>query len=87
MNYDQVMSVNAKAQKAKKGLPPKMVSMEYKPSENGGHVFTHRMESEDGHFHEPETHAFGKEQGKEALAHFAKHAGIKMGKGPDGDEE
>ncbi len=85
MDFGQVMQHNAKARTGK--LPTKMASMEYKPSENGGHVFTHRMESKDGHYQEPETHAFGKEQGQEALAHFAKHAGIKMGKEPDGDEE
>ena len=77
MNASEVMDVNMRT--AQKKGKAKMVSMEYKPSENGGHVFTHRMEGEDGRYHDPETHSFGKSEGKQALAHFAKYAGISEG--------
>jgi len=76
MNLHEVMDVNSKTLPKSKSMPAKMVSMEYKPAENGGHVLTHRMESEDGRYHEPEVHVFGKGEGKKLLAHFAEHAGV-----------
>lgn len=86
MKLHEVMEVNSKSMPKRKSSPTKLSSMEYKPAENGGHVMTHRMESEDGGYHEPAVHVFGKDEGKKLLAHFAEHAGIKSGDvKPDSD--
>lgn len=82
-SFHEVQDINARST-PKKGAKPEMRSMEYEKSANGGHVFTHRMHQSEGRYIEPETHTFGKEQGKEALAHFAKHAGLEAS-GPEED--
>lgn len=73
MNLHEVMDVNARTKMHKsKGV---VKSIEHERSSNGGHVFTHRMASDGGNYHEPEVHTFGKDEGKKALEHFAKHSG------------
>lgn len=50
---------------------------------NGGHVITHRFHNDGpGPYIEPEDHVFGQDQGAEALAHIAKHLGIKAAAAP-----
>ena len=53
-----------------------MKSMEHERSANGAHVFTHRMMNNGGAYHEPEIHTFSADEGKQALSHFAEHAGL-----------
>jgi len=55
---------------------PDMRRMTYEQSDNGGYVFRHEMEHSGGEYHEPEMHTFGKTEGRAALEHFAKHAGL-----------
>lgn len=76
MNYHEVMDVNAKSDH-RKG-PKVLRSLEHERSANGGHVFTHRFVNSNGHYHESESHTFGKDEGKKVAAHFAKHAGIEV---------
>jgi hypothetical protein len=44
----------------------------------GGHAIEHHFHNEGNMraFHEPKTHFFGRNQGEEAMAHIAKHAGF-----------
>lgn len=58
--------------------------IEVQKAENGGtvmkHVFTH-------YEHQPETHAFGKNETEKALAHISKHMGMAKGEADDETEE
>jgi len=74
MNHHEVMDINMRT--SKKPSKAHVREMRHKRSANGGHVFTHEMEGEDGRYVEPETHTYGKDEGKKVLAHFAKHAGL-----------
>ena len=76
-NMGEMLEVNSRTP-MKKGAEPELKSMEHERSANGGHVFTHRMMNNGGGntYYEPEVHTFGANEGKQALAHFAKHAGI-----------
>lgn len=77
MNANEVMDINMRSSpKGKAMKAPELKSMEHERSANGGHVFTHRMVSTGGSYHEPQTHTFGAEEGKKVLAHFAEHAGL-----------
>jgi len=56
--------------------------LEVHPGEEGGVVVKHVFKPNRGRnqmdmYKEPEMHPFGKDEGGEALAHIAKHAGIK----------
>ncbi|MDE2098388.1 MAG: hypothetical protein KGL39_14130 [Patescibacteria group bacterium] len=52
---------------------------------NGGHVVEHRFDnSGPGAYIDPETHVFGKADGKKVLAHIAQHMGMNDA---DGEEE
>lgn len=73
-SYHEVMDVNARST-PKKGAKV-MKGLEHEHSANGGHVFTHRFKNDGPGYHEPETHTFGREEGRQALEHFAKHAGL-----------
>ena len=69
------------------GVEPKRPKKELdhiriKKAENGGHVIEHHFTSYE---HQPESHAFGKDQREEALAHISKHMGVSMGE-PEEDE-
>lgn len=83
-NVADMMEINSKTHpKRSKGV---VKSIEHERSSNGGHVFTHRMAHDGGNYHEPEVHTFGKDEGKKALAHFAKHSGVSSEKvEPDED--
>ena len=59
-------------------------SIRIKGAVNGGHVIEHHFTSYE---HQPESHAFGKDQGEEALEHIGKHMGMKLGGGEDEVEE
>lgn len=55
---------------------------------NGGHIFTHHFEpnmESPMMSHEPEHHAFGKEDGEKIMAHFQKAAQVKMPKAVEAD--
>lgn len=69
-----MLEVNSKT--PMKGKKSEMKSMEHERSANGGHVFTHRMMQGAGQYNEPEVHTFGADEGKQALHHFAEHAGL-----------
>jgi len=78
-NFHEVMDMNAKSTPKRKGgeSEHKLKRVEHERSSNGGHVFTHHAHNSGmSSFKEPETHTFGKEEGKEALKHFAEHAGL-----------
>ena len=45
--------------------------------ENGGYKVIHHRESGSMEYHPPQEHLFGKDQGKEMLAHVAAHMGLK----------
>jgi hypothetical protein len=47
--------------------------MEIAPRLGGGHIITHHYTS---YQHEPKSHEFTEDEGHEALAHIAKHAGL-----------
>lgn len=87
-NYSEVMDLNQRSA-PKKGKESKreIRKIEHERSANGGHVFTHHMENAEGSYHEPEMHAFGKEEGREALAHFAEHAGLSEHMGGEDEDE
>lgn len=73
----EVMDLNQRSQPKRAGAAKAEVKrIEHERSSNGGHIFTHHMESGNGAYHEPEHHTFGKEEGRAALEHFAKHAGL-----------
>jgi hypothetical protein len=66
----------------------KLLKIEIRPVENGGHIVTHHAEakmSRDSKSHtgmnymppEEEYHVFGKHEGHHMLAHVANHLGIK----------
>lgn len=65
-------------------MPPKELrDMVVQPAENGGASIVHRFT----HYEHPdEMHVFGENDGKEFVAHLAKHTGIKV-KGLDLNEE
>lgn len=74
------------AQSARAMKAPKVLErMEIKPRLGGGHIITHHYSS---YQHEPKAHEFAKDEGEEAIAHIAKHAGLphpKIGE-EEGDE-
>lgn len=76
-NFNEVMDMNARSM-PKRGAEkkPEVRSIEHERSENGGHVFKHNFENHGAGYKEPEMHTFGKSEGREALEHFAKHAGL-----------
>lgn len=82
--------MDVKSASGKKNHRPKTLDrMGHKRSANGGHVFTHHYNNDGptmGIYHEPEEFTFGADEGGKALAHFTKHAGIKMGKGKKKDD-
>lgn len=51
--------------------------MTIEAGENGGHVMTHHF---DGYENQPEVHAFGPKQGRDAAAHVIKHMGMDVSK-------
>lgn len=53
-------------------------SVEIEKADNGGHTVTHRFHSPEGPYHEPETHVFGKNEGKKLVEHLQNHLGIEM---------
>lgn len=57
--------------------------LEVTPGKNGGVTVMHHFTSYE---HKPEPHIFGESEGKEALAHIAKHAGIKAETPEDDDD-
>jgi hypothetical protein len=61
----------------------KLSHLEVSKGEEGGHVVKHVYENDGMTYHKPTEHVFGADEGHEALAHIAKHAGIEAG---DGDE-
>lgn len=77
MNIHEVMDANAKSM-PKRGKEEKheIRSIEHSRSSNGGHLIEHRFHNGNGSYKESETHTFGKDEGKKALAHFAEHAGL-----------
>lgn len=86
MNFSEALHSNAKARMGKEG-PKVLKSIEHEESENGGHMFTHRFESNGMGYKEPETHTFGKDEGRKALEHFAKHAGLSEHLEPASEEK
>lgn len=97
----EVMDLNQRSmpKRAAKEGKREIKRIDHEKSENGGHIFTHHVEQGNGPYREPEHHTFGKEEGRAALEHFAKHAGLsehleapkeeKPGEGEDeeGDED
>lgn len=82
-SYAQVMDMNAKAShRGKKSLR----SIEVERSANGGFIARHRFNNEGPHYHEPEEHTFGKDEGKKFMAHMAEHMGVNEA-GTDKDEQ
>lgn len=75
-NFHEVMDMNQRTPMPGKGKKAEISTIEHKASENGGHVFTHHMESTSGAYHAPEIHTFGADEGHAALAHFAQHSGL-----------
>lgn len=58
--------------------PKELHHLEVAPAENGGHIVTHHFKTgAGGQYHEPEPHAFGQEEGPQAMEHIASAAGIK----------
>jgi hypothetical protein len=47
--------------------------------EDGGHVVEHHYAENGLAYHKPTTHVFGEDEGKELIAHLAKHAKINTG--------
>jgi len=60
----------------------KLEHIRIKEAENGGHVIEHHFTSYE---HQPESHAFGKDQGDEALAHIKESMGMKGSDQEDDD--
>lgn len=54
--------------------------------ENGGHIVRNHYHADDMVYHEPSVHIFAKGEGKEMLAHVAKHMGVSSEEPEDGDE-
>lgn len=53
-------------------------------ADNGGHIVEHHF----SHFeHDPEHHAFGKDEGPEMMDHIAHHMGANVEMEPDEDED
>lgn len=73
-SYHDMQEINAKSS-PKKGAKV-LRSVTHERSSNGGHIFEHRFKNDGPGYHEPETHSFGADEGKQALAHFAKHVGL-----------
>lgn len=58
-----------------------LAALTIKQGADGGHIIQHQFSNSGGTYHEPAEYPFSKAEGKKALAHIAKHMGIK------GDEE
>lgn len=54
--------------------------------ENGGFKVMHHRESEGMTYHPPQEHLFGKDEGREMIAHVARHMGVDMEHEQEGDE-
>ena len=72
----EMQDINMRSMPKKGMAAPELKRLEHERSSNGGHVFTHMMHQGNGAYMEPEVHTFGADEGKAALEHFAKHAGI-----------
>lgn len=62
----------AESNKAKR-TPKVLKHMTIEPAMGGGHIITHHYTS---YQHEPKAHEFAKDEGEEAMAHIARHAGL-----------
>lgn len=60
----------------KKAHPAQLSHIRIEEGEKGGHLVEHHMEH-GMHYSEPEKHVFGKEHGKELIAHLVKVLHIK----------
>ena len=63
--------------------------LEVHMGEDGGHRIVHHYKDDGLAYHRPTEHLFGKDEGKEVMAHIAKIARIHHepeGDEPDGDE-
>ena len=56
-----------------KRAPKVLDHMEIHPRLGGGHIITHHYAN---YQHDIESHEFAKDEGGEAMAHIAKHAGL-----------
>jgi hypothetical protein len=84
-NFDSMMEANASVKPGKKAAP-QLDHLRLIPAQAGGHVVEHHMKnSGPGAYHEPETHVFGKGDGKALMAHLAKHGKIEIEVADDKD--
>jgi hypothetical protein len=58
----------------------KLHHIELTRGKDGGHVARHHFENNGMHYHQPEEHIFGDDEGEELVGHLAKHMGIKPNK-------
>ena len=73
VGYAEALSSKPKPEKAG---PKEIREISIEKAKNGGHTVTHRFHNNGPGYHEAETHVFGEGQGKEMLAHVAKHMGV-----------
>lgn len=73
MKHTDALDMNARS--SHKSRAKSLHHLEIHPTENGGAVIQHHFSHDNG-YHEPEHYAFGKGEGKKAMAHIAKHANI-----------
>jgi len=75
--------VEAAAEKMPKGKKV-LAHLEIHPRMGGGHTVRHVYA---GYQHEPKEYSFKESEGKKAVAHIARHAGLPMGGGAEEPEE
>ena len=54
----------------------KLDHLEVREGEEGGHVVSHHYAADGMTYHKPKDYAFGADEGKDVMAHIAKHAHI-----------
>jgi hypothetical protein len=72
-DYAEALSARPKSRKM---APKELRSIEVEKAENGGHTVSHRFNSGDGPYREPESHVFGKSEGAKLMAHLKEHLSI-----------
>jgi hypothetical protein len=71
-----VMDINSRSNHKSKSAPKKLREITLSHAENGGYIAEHRFHNNEGPYHDPETHVFGKGEGKKLIAHLHQHLGV-----------
>ena len=87
MNRKSQIAEMKMATRPEKEKPNKVHELRIRKADNGGHVVEHVYENNGMGYKAPDVHAFGDDQGGDALAHVGEWMGVPNAKEEKGEKE